>query len=97
MRGIAAVGYDPERKDGEKGHQQRCQRQLVRLPRRQREAVFLRVIADLPEDEVARVMGCSVGSVKTHKSRGLAQLRDLFDDGEEVSGGYGTATEAAHG
>lgn len=70
---------------------------LRRLPKRQREAVFLRVIADLPEDEVARVMGCSVGSVKTHKSRGLAQLRELLDQGEEVRGGHGTATEAAHG
>lgn len=66
---------------------------LSRLPRRQREAVFLRVVADLPEVEVAAAMGCSVGSVKVHKKRGLDTLRRL------VGGTDGTpAPEAAgHG
>jgi len=48
---------------------------LVRLPKRQRECVVLRHLADLPEAEVARVLGCSTGTVKTHTSRGLAALR----------------------
>ena len=52
-------------------------RTLGQLPPRQREAVFLRVVADLSEDEVARLMGCSVGSVKVHKKRGLDRLRAL--------------------
>jgi len=30
---------------------------------------------DLPEAEVAQAMRCSVGTVKTHASRGLAALR----------------------
>ena len=50
-------------------------RAIAVLPKRQREAVALRYIADLPEAEVARLMQCSVGSVKTHASRGLAALR----------------------
>jgi len=50
-------------------------RVLRSLPRRQREAVALRYLADLPEAEVAEVLGCSVGAVKQHTHRGLAALR----------------------
>lgn len=57
---------------------------LKRLPKRQREAVFLRVIADLSEDEVAAVMGCSNGSVKVHKKRGLDRLREQMEAREET-------------
>jgi RNA polymerase sigma-70 factor (sigma-E family) len=48
---------------------------LGRLSRRQREVVVLRYLADRPEEEVAKVLGCSVGAVKTHASRGLTALR----------------------
>jgi RNA polymerase sigma-70 factor (sigma-E family) len=48
---------------------------LGRLPRRQREVVVLRYLADQSEDTVAAVLGCSVGTVKTHASRGLQSLR----------------------
>lgn len=51
---------------------------LSRLSRRQREAVVLRVMADLSEADVAALMGVSPGSVKTHKSRGLDRLRTLM-------------------
>jgi DNA-directed RNA polymerase specialized sigma24 family protein len=37
--------------------------------------IVLRFLADLPEAEVAKALGCSVGSVKQHASRGLATLR----------------------
>jgi RNA polymerase sigma-70 factor (sigma-E family) len=45
------------------------------LPRRQREVVVLRYLADLPEAEVAAALGLSPGTVKSHASRGLAALR----------------------
>lgn len=48
---------------------------LRRLPRRQREAVALRYLVDLPDREVAAALGVSVGSVKVHLHRGLASLR----------------------
>lgn len=39
--------------------------------------VVLRYYQDLPETEVAAMLSCSVGTVKTHASRGLARLREL--------------------
>ena len=48
---------------------------LRSLSRRQREVVALRYLADLPEADVARALGCSIGTVKQHASRGLAALR----------------------
>ncbi len=48
---------------------------LRALPKRQREAVALRYLADLPEAEAANAMGCSVGTVKSATSRGLNRLR----------------------
>ena len=36
------------------------------LPRRQREVVVLRYLADMAEIDVAAALGCSVGSVKRH-------------------------------
>ena len=47
---------------------------LHRLPARQREAVILRFYMELPESEVAQVMGVSRGAVKSATSRGLAAL-----------------------
>jgi RNA polymerase sigma-70 factor (sigma-E family) len=48
---------------------------LSRLPRQQQVVVALRFYEDLSVAEVARLMGVSVGAVKTHTSRALASLR----------------------
>ncbi len=48
---------------------------LSRLSKRQREVVVLRYLAGYPEADVAVILDCSVGSVKTHASRGLHALR----------------------
>lgn len=48
---------------------------LQALPARQRAAVVLRHLEDLPLADIADALGCSTGSVKTHLSRGLAALR----------------------
>lgn len=48
---------------------------LRRLPRRQRQVLVLRYLADLPELDVAAALGCSVGTVKQHAHRALAALR----------------------
>ena len=53
---------------------------LARLPRQQRAVLVLRYWEDLPEAEVAGLLGCTVGTVKTHAHRGLRALRDLLGD-----------------
>jgi len=48
---------------------------LRTLPARQRAALVLRFYDDLSEADTARALGCSVGSVKRHTSRGIEKLR----------------------
>jgi RNA polymerase sigma-70 factor (sigma-E family) len=67
---------------------------VLTLPPRRRACVLLRHVLDLPEDEVARTLGISVGTVKSQTSKGLAQLRlvlgnnPMADDGpDERQGG----------
>lgn len=49
-------------------------RAVASLPRRQREVVALRFYLDLTEAEVARTLGCPVGTVKSRAARALATL-----------------------
>lgn len=49
---------------------------LADLPERQRAVVVLRYWEDLPAEEVAATLGCSVGTVKSQASRALAKLRE---------------------
>ena len=51
-------------------------RALADLPKRQRTVVVLRYWEDLSEAEVARTMGCSVGTVKSQSAKALAKLRN---------------------
>ncbi|WP_432991067.1 SigE family RNA polymerase sigma factor [Dactylosporangium sp. CA-233914] len=53
--------------------------ELARLPERMRAVLVLRYWEDLSEAETAEVLGCSVGTVKSQASRGLARLRDLLE------------------
>ena len=55
-------------------HEAMVQR-LARLPRRQRAAVVLRFYEGLTDAEIADILGCSEGTVRSHVSRGLAALR----------------------
>jgi RNA polymerase sigma-70 factor (sigma-E family) len=51
---------------------------LAALPPRQRAVLVLRYFLDLPEADVAAVLGCSLGTVKSTGSRGLARLQQAL-------------------
>ncbi|MEU8253203.1 SigE family RNA polymerase sigma factor [Micromonospora inaquosa] len=51
---------------------------LSRLPRRQRAALVLRYYEDLPDIEIADILGCAVGTVRSSISRALATLRTEY-------------------
>ena len=64
----------PDRRSGVEDRDELWQA-LRQLPPRTRAVVVLRYWEDLPEAEVADILGCSVGSVKSQASRGLQRLR----------------------
>ena len=51
---------------------------LAGLPRQQRAVLVLRYCEDLSEAEVAGILGCSPGTVKTHAHRGMNALREIL-------------------
>lgn len=61
-----ASGLDPWLRDA-----------LAALSRHQRAAVVLRVLEDLDHATIAERLGCSVGTARSHLSRGLARMREL--------------------
>jgi RNA polymerase sigma-70 factor (sigma-E family) len=60
---------------------------LRHLPLRRRECVVLRYAFDVPEREVAEILGISVGAVKSLTSRGAAQLSQYLKDLPVTTGG----------
>ena len=53
---------------------------LLQLPDKQREALVLFTIEELPQKEVAETLGCSVEAVKWHVFQGRKKLRELLKD-----------------
>jgi RNA polymerase sigma factor (sigma-70 family) len=62
-------------------------RALVDLPIKQRTAVVLYVMYQLPVAEIADILRCRPGTVRCHVSRGVERLRSILGD---------TATSVAH-
>ena len=60
-------------------------RGLLTLPSRQRAVLVLRYFDDLTEAQTADALGCSIGTVKSQASRGLARLRGLVADDHDTT------------
>ncbi len=68
------------------------------LPERQREAVILRYYLDLSEAEMASVLGCAPGTVKSQLSKARANLaRQLEDDRDPVRDDPGSVGDVGSG
>lgn len=57
---------------------QQIQEGLAKLPEHQRLAIILCDIQELTYEETAKVMHCSIGTVKSRLNRGRSQLRDYL-------------------
>lgn len=49
---------------------------LMQLPPRQRAVVGLRFLDDLTEGQVATILGCSVGTVKSQAAKAIVKMRE---------------------
>lgn len=79
-RGELPTGRVPDRVEvgdlaGEAATRLAVREALARLTRRERVMVVLRVFDDLTEDQVAGILGCAVGTVKSTTARALGKLR----------------------
>jgi len=53
---------------------------LTGLPRAQRAVLVLRFYCDLPDDEIAILLGCGESTVRSQASRALARMRKLLSE-----------------
>jgi RNA polymerase sigma-70 factor (sigma-E family) len=89
-RALARLGTDTaEHHDPDMADAITIRRKVSALPRRQRTALVLRYYTDLPIAEVAELMGCAPGTVKSLTSKAIYTLRSeiAVHPAEEVPDG----------
>jgi RNA polymerase sigma-70 factor (sigma-E family) len=67
---------------------------LGQLTPRQRAILVLRYFNDMTEEQVAEILGCATGTVKSTASRSLVQLRELIDPAAVKQGAIGDERHA---
>lgn len=56
---------------------------IARLPRKQRATLVLRIYQELSHEQIARILGSSVGTVKANFCHALCRLRQILTAGRE--------------
>ena len=56
---------------------------IARLPRKQRATMILRIYHELPHEQIAGILGSSVGAVKANLFHALANLRKLLQESQQ--------------
>jgi RNA polymerase sigma-70 factor (ECF subfamily) len=87
QRALARVGEDAGTPVVETADALAVRDAVSALPERMRAALVLRYFADLPVNEVAEILECAPGTVKSLTSQAIDRLRTVitFDDEDEVS------------
>lgn len=75
----ATARHQPDRKLHDADTLAMLERAIRHLPLRQQQAFMLRLWEGLSVAETARAMGCSEGSIKTHYSRAVKNLRTALE------------------
>jgi RNA polymerase sigma-70 factor (sigma-E family) len=70
-------------------------RALDSVPSRQRAVLVLRFWEDLSDTEIATMLNCSLGTVKSQAARGLSRLRTVVGAGQEPAGAGSARKDAA--
>jgi RNA polymerase sigma-70 factor (sigma-E family) len=84
---VADAPESEDRPDAPAGEYDDLHRALAALPQGQRSVLVLRYFLDLSEAETSRVLGCSVGTVKSQSHRALQRLCDALRHSEYEKGG----------
>lgn len=74
-----AVRHQPQQQEQVVARDQMWQL-LGGLPRNQRAVLVLRFYEDLPDDEIAALLGCGVSTVRSQASRALAKMRTMLSE-----------------
>jgi RNA polymerase sigma-70 factor (sigma-E family) len=75
-----ATDHVPEQPVDDSRHDEALFAALRLLPPRQRAIIALRYLEDLTEAEVAQVLGCAVGTVKSQSNSAIAKLRIVLEE-----------------
>ena len=73
-------GGDPVRRLQGQELGRRLQEALAKLPEKQRQALVLFTVEELPQKDVAEQLQCSVEAVKWHVFQGRKKLREMLKD-----------------
>ncbi len=71
---------DPARAMAGKELGERLKQALAQLPEKQRDAILLFTVEQLPQKQVAEILDCSVEAVKWHVFQGRKKLKEMLKD-----------------